>query len=172
MAIKVVTLKDKDNNEIFPYGVGDTLKNILDLFYPVGSYYETSSTTFNPNTTWSGTTWVEDTAGRVLVSKGSGNFTTVGATGGENEHTIKNSELPYAEWTIPHVAYMEAQYSGSGIITAGRSSTHSSEGKGEGARTGDGTSTNSHMYSFGKSTPDKITNIQPYIVIRRWHRTA
>lgn len=30
---------------------------ILDVFYPVGSYYETSDTTFNPNTSWGGT-WV------------------------------------------------------------------------------------------------------------------
>ena len=30
---------------------------ILDLFYPVGSYYETSDSTFDPNVTWGGT-WV------------------------------------------------------------------------------------------------------------------
>lgn len=29
--------------------------NLIDMFYPVGSYYETSDTTFNPNITWGGT---------------------------------------------------------------------------------------------------------------------
>ncbi len=35
-----------------------TPDDTLDKFYPVGSYYETSDTTFNPNTAWGGT-WVE-----------------------------------------------------------------------------------------------------------------
>lgn len=39
---------------------------LLDVFYPVGSYYETSDTSFDPNVSWGGT-WVEDTAGRVLI---------------------------------------------------------------------------------------------------------
>lgn len=47
----------------------DKLNNILNLFYPVGSYYETSDSTFNPNETWGGT-WVEDSSGRVLIAKG------------------------------------------------------------------------------------------------------
>lgn len=28
---------------------------LLDMFYPVGSYYETSDGSFNPNTSWGGT---------------------------------------------------------------------------------------------------------------------
>ena len=46
---------------------------LLDLFYPVGSYYETSDTSFNPNNTWGGT-WVLETAGMVHVSAGNGYF--------------------------------------------------------------------------------------------------
>lgn len=34
--------------------------NIFDTFYPVGSYYETSDSTFDPNTAWGGT-WQKDT---------------------------------------------------------------------------------------------------------------
>lgn len=34
--------------------------NIFDTFYPVGSYYETSDSTFDPNTAWGGT-WNKDT---------------------------------------------------------------------------------------------------------------
>ena len=45
--------------------------SILNLFYPVGSYYETSNTTFNPNTAWGGT-WKLETAGQVHVSAGTG----------------------------------------------------------------------------------------------------
>lgn len=42
---------------------------LIDVFYPVGSYYETSDTTFDPNNTWGGT-WVLETEGVVHVSAG------------------------------------------------------------------------------------------------------
>lgn len=34
--------------------------SIFDMFYPVGSYFETSDSTFDPNTAWGGT-WQKDT---------------------------------------------------------------------------------------------------------------
>lgn len=34
--------------------------NLIDVFYPVGSYYETSDSTFDPNITWGGTWSRED----------------------------------------------------------------------------------------------------------------
>lgn len=45
------------------------VRALFDFVYPVGSYYETSDTTFNPNNTWGGT-WVLETAGVVHVSAG------------------------------------------------------------------------------------------------------
>lgn len=66
----------------------------IDLFYPVGSYYETSDTTFNPNVMWGGT-WVEDSKGRITVSRAdSGTFATVGGTGGSETVTISSANLP------------------------------------------------------------------------------
>ena len=57
---------DVDNaNEIY---VNDekvkplTSGNWLDTIYPVGTYYHTSDTAFNPNTYWAGTTWVDATS--------------------------------------------------------------------------------------------------------------
>lgn len=157
MAIKVVTLKDKDGNEIFPYGVGDTLKNILDLFYPVGSYYETSSTTFNPNTAWPGTTWAEDSAGRVLVAKSaSGTFATVGATGGEEKHTLSLAEMP------KHKHGVGSRDPSAGIGLAGTGIGMEFLGS----------------YTYGTFSTDEKgsssahNNLQPYKVIKRWHRTA
>ena len=70
---------------------------IFDLVYPVGSYYETSDTSFNPNTTWGGT-WELETDGTVLVSKSSVSEsafnTTVGSIVGEEEHTLTINEMP------------------------------------------------------------------------------
>lgn len=63
-------------------------KIIFDIFYPIGTYYETSNTDFNPNTarSWYGT-WVEDTEGQVLASRGTGDFATVGANIGSTGTT-------------------------------------------------------------------------------------
>lgn len=60
---------------------------LLDTFYPVGSYYETSKTTaqFDPNTAWGGT-WELESSGQVHVSAGTGY--TVGATGGSKDAII------------------------------------------------------------------------------------
>ena len=66
-------------------------------FYPVGSYYETSDTSFNPNTTWGGT-WTLETEGQVHVSAGStyginGALTNT-SDGGEKTHTLSVNEMP------------------------------------------------------------------------------
>ena len=121
------------------------------MFYPVGSYYETSDTSFNPNTAWGGT-WVEDSAGRVTVAKNSGTFATVGATGGEASHTLTVNEMPSHNHDSNGWA---AVSDGSGsYITLG----------------GAGASTDYHTRSTGGGAAHN--NLQPYIVVKRWHRTA
>lgn len=50
-------IKNKNGEVISPitsiesiYGKDGTM--LLDLFYPIGTYYETSNANFNPNTAW------------------------------------------------------------------------------------------------------------------------
>ena len=61
----------------------------LDLIYPVGTYYETSNTSFDPNTSWGGS-WTKEEDGTVLVSKkSSGKFNqNIGTIVGEETHTL------------------------------------------------------------------------------------
>lgn len=120
--------------------------SVLD-FYPVGSYYETSDTAFNPNVTWGGT-WSLEAEG--LVHIGAGSNYTVGDTGGEETHTLTVDEMPshnhlmgdFATGLVPNGAYNGAW------LQAGSKSTQN---------TGGGQAHN---------------NMQPYIVVNRWHRTA
>lgn len=54
--------------------------SVFDTFYPVGSYYETSDSTFDPNTAWGGT-WVKLAHNTLLTSltyKPNGNTTAIG----------------------------------------------------------------------------------------------
>ncbi len=80
------------------------IKNIelLNLFYPIGSYYETSDANFDPNTAWGGT-WTKLGEGQVLLSAGSTYI--AGTEYGENtksytpagtvdSHTLVANEIP------------------------------------------------------------------------------
>ncbi len=71
-----------------------SVKQLIDIIYPVGSYYETTNTNFNPNTAWSGTTWTRITDGRTLIAGGGSSGYTVGSTYGAKTHSITTSEMP------------------------------------------------------------------------------
>lgn len=64
--MSVIYYKNGQKKEL----AGTTPKSdLLDMFYPVGSYYETSNESFDPNVSWGGT-WERDTSGTALVSEG------------------------------------------------------------------------------------------------------
>ena len=69
-----------------------SVKQLIDIIYPVGTYYETTDNTFNPNTAWAGTTWQKITDGRVLIA-GGGDY-TVGSNYGEKTHKVTIAEMP------------------------------------------------------------------------------
>ena len=56
--------------------------------WPVGSYYETSDPSFDPNVSWGGT-WVQDSKGRTTFAYDNSetDFDTVGKTGGSLKHS-------------------------------------------------------------------------------------
>lgn len=180
--------------------------NLVDFFYPVGSYYETSDTTFNPNTAWGGT-WVLETEGQVHVSGGA-NYTVNHADDnngvGTQDGGSKNIQEHHHGFTNPSVT-------GGGVtngITGGTHkhdlNLHSNSGSGSAyvlavtstavkytkdrARMYDEDHTHSlpshsHTVSGGAvgsvagataGLPESSSegNMQPYIIVNRWHRTA
>lgn len=138
-------------------GEPDIKVEMLNMFYPVGSYYETSDTAFDPNVAWGGT-WLEDTSGLILVASDTGTFSTVGDTGGEETHTLTVNEMPAHKHTLTfHVATGGDIDSGKGVPYMGNgNNTVGGDASGV-SNTGGGLAHN---------------NLQPYIVVKRWHRTA
>lgn len=125
--------------------------NLIDVFYPVGSYYETSDTTFNPNITWGGT-WVLETEGQVHVSAGL-NY-EVGDTGGSKDAVIvSHTHLLSSGW-------QSASGQPDRITYGGVNGSYQNTGYGN----------VQFVQSTGESGTDK--NMPPYIVVNRWHRTA
>lgn len=188
-------------------------------YYPIGSYYETSDTAFNPNTAWGGT-WILETQGQVHVSAGA-NFPIYGALtnesdGGEFNHVLTPSETATKNHshTINHshgftnptvdshshsassdstLNFVRTKTSGGLTLTSQRAYTNTSTSgiyyavtsssgtigsMHDTASASPGTSggaVSQHTGSSGGQTEANGTahnNMQPYIVVARWHRTA
>lgn len=133
--------------------------SLVDFFYPVGTYYETSDTSFNPNTAWGGT-WVEDTAGQVLVAMDTGTFTTVGATGGEETHTLTKTEMPSHNHGVYYWTNNNLPGGSDRLIAYGNTSGQTPQYQ------------NSTNWVSNTGGDGAHNNLQPYIVVKRWHRTA
>lgn len=128
-----------------------TMRLLFDFIHPIGSYYETSDTAFDPNVSWGGT-WVLETEGQVHVSAGTNYI--VGSTGGEATHTLTINEMP------SH-SHSYTKYSGSGVQGASGTSYWVV-----------GNPTDASLSTSTTGGGQAHNNMQPYIVVNRWHRTA
>ena len=133
------------------------------IIYPVGSYYETSDTTFSPNTEWGGT-WVQDTKGLVTVGAiedGGDNPAygtlklSVNDVQGEAEHTLTTDEMPrhnhetgVGVWANTQGGFMNRYPENTGNFCG---------------------SINTIDYTGGGLSHN---NVQPSIGVKRWHRIA
>lgn len=150
----------------------DVMRALFDFIHPVGSYYETSDTSFDPNVTWGGT-WSLEAAGQVHVSAGTG-YTVAGALtntsdGGEATHTLNTTEIPQHQhtvggnnqyfWTTPQ-----------GGTAPSRHTVSSGSGAANMLRAPDAIAR--YTVTDNAGSGGAHNNMQPYIVVNRWHRTA
>lgn len=147
--------------------------NSLDKYYPVGSYYETSDSTFDPNIAWGGT-WVKDTAGRVTVAQDTtdSDFATIGDTDGEKAHKLLATELPKIEGSFELRPWRTGTTNGALQINATGAFTRESGGSSQPGVQTSGANASSFITKLSFGNNDVHNNLQPYIVVNRWHRTA
>ena len=139
----------------------------LATLYPIGSIY-TSTVATNPNSLFGFGTWVAFGAGRVLVGNGGGY--TAGSTGGSADAVVvSHSHTATSTVTDPgHIHELLAGGS-SGTSNIGRSNTAlSSSVYSQSATTGITVGTS--VATAGVSGTN--ANLQPYIVVYMWQRTA
>ena len=149
---------------------------LLDLFYPVGCFFETTDVNFDPNVTWGGV-WEEDTAGQVLVAEDV-NVGNAGDTGGNEEHRH--------DFCIGMHAYYGGMVdddwvtgvNGSGAYSYAEN-TFSKRKLWEGsAATHRNDRMNTTIVSYNETCrrswgdTDLASSYPPYTVVKRWHRTA
>lgn len=141
---------------------GAGIVNIFDTIYPTGSIYM-STASANPSTLFPNTTWSVFGEGKVLVgyNVNDSDF-SAGNTGGSKTHTLTVDEMPehtHKENTVPERNDMFVDDS----LTVTVPSTRSSDV--DAGRT-IGTTT----FSTGGSQAHN--NLQPYVTVYMWTRTA
>ena len=175
-------------------------REIALLVYPVGSYYETSDSSFDPNVTWGGV-WELVNDGRFLLATSSSY--AINSTGGEETHTLTKNEMPKHDhvhnhqhshtlgnidvqgtFPLPSEARYDANNHFSGAFTKGETTT--------GSWSSDADKMGSLLVNFnfanglsGETSIDDTqnsaanvgggqahNNMPPYRVVNRWHRTA
>jgi len=137
--------------------------NIADQVYPIGAIFTTVTAYANSAavvTAIGGTTWTAFGGGKVLVGLDSSDtdFDTVEDTGGAKTHTLTEAELPAHSHDYAGGEYTGANDYGTNMSVNNLGSTT------------DGRSTNFNSETVGSGTAHN--NVQPYIVVYFWKRTA
>jgi hypothetical protein len=128
--------------------------NVLEKVYPVGSVYINASVSTNPATLLGFGTWTAFGAGKVMVGLDSTDtdFDSAEETGGAKTHTLTISEIPSHTHTT----------------TIGVASGGSAPGALENRTPTGGVNYTSSSTGGGQAH----NNLQPYIVVYMWKRTA
>lgn len=139
-------------------GSGDIQVAPLDMFYPVGSYYETSDASFDPNASWGGT-WELETEGQVHIGAGA-TYTIDGALTNATDGGAKTSSVSFAASNIQSAVAASSALSHHRISTLGTSGNYYIP------------ALDKKFTRASSSTGRSVSHMQPYIIVNRWHRTA
>ena len=136
-------------------GVTATIANA----YPVGSLYMNATNATNPGTLLGFGTWAAFGEGRVLIGIDSSDtdFDTAEETGGSKTHTLTESQIPSHRHQV-----------GSNDSSAGFGGAAGNQEFVQNFGTGIGNPCNTSFTGGGSAH----NNVQPYIVVYMWKRTA
>lgn len=143
------------------YGLGG--KALIDRIYPVGSIYISTSSTFNPQNVWGGT-WRKTADGRCLI--GANDTYPLGSTGGEAAHYLTGNEMPPHGHTAGTVAGFKLNHRG---IARNALDTNSEQFLWIDQSSNSGSSVLSTNAEGGGASHN---NMQPYLAVYIWERTA
>lgn len=150
--------------------------SVREAMYPVGSIYTNASSSTSPATLLGFGTWSRFGQGRVLVGldESDTDFDALGETGGAKTHSLTEAEMPkhYHSLRGPNGPFTSGQQAGSttsgGLYGGGTPDdgtvAYSTESTGAGAASGSA--------SRGTGDGNPHNNLQPYVTVYMWRRTA
>jgi hypothetical protein len=140
----------------------------LQAVYPVGSIY-TSTTATNPGTTFGFGTWAAFGAGKVLVGQDTGDaaFDVLEETGGNKDATLPSHTHTITDPGHFHTSPIDNTFQNAGIVSGGNPGPTLPNGPGV---VTDTKTTGITINSAGSSATN--ANLQPYVVVKMWKRTA
>lgn len=141
---------------------------VKETLYPVGSVYSNATDATNPGTLLGFGTWTAFGAGKVMVGLNSGDadFNTPEETGGAKTHTLSSAEMP--SHTHIQDAHNHTSDQGTGATGSGNFSLPSANNVyPNNYATNATTAVNQNTGGGGAHN-----NLQPYIVVYMWKRTA
>lgn len=158
------------------YGFNDKKEkiNLLNMFYPVGTIYESADASFDPNESWGGT-WVE-ISGKFLLAAGGSH--SVGDTGGAESvsytpsgtvggHTLTINEMP----SHNHGISIEGYSTQRGVLSDSTGLTNDFVCDSSAGNTGAKGGNVAHSHPFAGAASN-IATMPPYEVVKVWKRTA
>lgn len=172
ISVEFVGTNNISNGAVTPTKID--MASLIDVLYPVGCYFETSDTTFDPNVSWGGT-WVEDSAGKVTVSQDTNDtsFDVIGETGGlkQTNHVFYRPPINTARAQDAGQTYLNhvQNFVNAWLQSGGSSSLTSSQSV---AAVGGEVRSDGQINTEAGFFKYTSTNLQPYITVKRWHRTA
>jgi hypothetical protein len=153
----------------------------LATMYPVGSIYSSTVST-NPNSLFGFGTWTAFAAGRVMVGNGGG--FSAGSTGGSADATlVSHTHTATTDTAGSHTHRVISGAAGSnnggfgesgrnGILGYSRADTYYTTGD-SGVQLLESNGSHTHSFTTDSSgSSGTNANLQPYIVVYMWNRTA
>ncbi len=152
---------------------------IFDIIYPVGTIYESTSSA-NPSTYFTGTTWARYGNGRVTVGQDSsdGSFDSVNDTGGAKTVALTSAQMPSHTHSFSGTTSSNGSHNHTYTYEYARGTGIAGAANGDSSTvTGTTSTVGNHNHTFsgttgGAGSGSAHENMPPYCVVYRWKRTA
>lgn len=149
--------------------------NIVNLMVPVGTILSNNQASFNPNSVYPGTKWSRYAQGRVLVgiNENDGDFNTSGKTGGHkalqaHNHTASTGSAGNHNHRFKGFVYLAS----TAYTYAAVSHTQQSGDPWAVPPSLEAAGAHTHTVSINNAGSGNAQNLQPYVAVYMWIRTA
>ncbi len=148
----------------------------LQAVYPVGSVYINAASTTNPSSLLGFGTWVEFGAGRVMVGQNVSDslFDTLEETGGSKDAiVVSHSHTASTSSSGNHQHTIQGHQVAINYSAGGSEATLNGTSPGTNNATTDVAGSHTHSVTVDSTgSSGTNANVQPYIVVKMWKRTA